>query len=184
MERTSTSNLRRELSRVRRDFIVSTTNRSEQQSALLGGRRKASTSGQRVRASRSNNDGGIIGGDRQANNAWATGMFSASTDASGRDVSRLGAIVLQEPRGGVSWDGMFVSKIDAASSATFSRTGDGFNQTGKSTDRKPRRAPESETTGESGRDRAHCQLSLGGANNAVHYIVYSSSLMSLYRAIG
>lgn len=161
VERTSTSNLRRELSRVRRDFILSTTNRSEQQSALLGGRRKNYTSGQRVRASGNSNDGSI-GGDR------ATGMVSASTDASGRGVSRLEASVLQEPRGGVSWDDVFVSKVDATSSATFGASVNDFTRIGKSADWRLRRAPETRTAGASGRDGARCQLSFGGANNTVH----------------
>lgn len=169
--RTSSSNLRRELSRVRRDFILSTTNRSEQQSALLGGRRKNFTSGQRVRASRSSNDGSI-GGDRSTNNAWDTGMGSASTDATGRGVSRLEASVLQEPRGGVSWDDVFISKVEATSSATLGASGNDFTRIGKSADWRLRRAPETGKAGASGCDGARCQLSFGGTNNIVHYNRY------------
>lgn len=168
MERTSTSNLRRELSRVRRDFIISTTNRSEQQSALLGGRRKNPTSGQRVRVSRSSNDGSISG-ERSTSNAWGTGMVSAPTDASGRGVSRLEASILQEPRGGVSWDDVFMSKVDATSSATFGPRGNDFTRIGKSADWRLRCAPKPGTTGMSEYDGACCQLSFGGANNFLHY---------------
>ena len=84
-ERASTSNLRRELSRVRRDFIVSTSNRCEQQSALIGSRRK----GKRVA------------------HAWTPGSGQSS------GLSRLEQIALQGARDVVSWDDVFITKVKA-----------------------------------------------------------------------
>lgn len=85
-ERASTSNLRRELSRVRKEFIVSTSNRSEQQSALIGGHRKG----------------------KRAANSW--------TPRRGQNLGlSLEQSALQGARDMVSWDDVFMTKVNADS---------------------------------------------------------------------
>lgn len=120
-EKTSSSNLARELSRVRRDFIVSTSNRSEQQSALLGGRTKGSAE-RRLRARH-----GSVGGG--STSAWALGMSASTTKSSKQALSRLESSAFEQAREGASCDDVFLSKVNASSKAPR-RNGHGLNNGG------------------------------------------------------
>lgn len=100
--------MRRELSRVRRDFITSISNRTEQQNALLGGRKKGK-SGEGLRGS---------GGS-----ARSFSMPTASADGGSTQLSRLesSALSLDEARERVSWDGVFMSKVDSSANMILHR---------------------------------------------------------------
>lgn len=101
VERTSTSNLRSELSRVRRDFIVSTSNRSEQQRALLGSRKKGMSRQLRY----------CVDEDEQTK-AWTPGVLPQSS-GSRNGLSRVEESALQIPRDIVSWNDVFMTKVKA-----------------------------------------------------------------------
>lgn len=107
VERTSTSNLKRELSRVRRDFIVSTSNRSEQHSALLGGRKK----------------------ENRSANTWTRGKEQG--------LSRVEQSALQGSREMVSWDDFFMTKVQPKVEATPSLSGDDLNGRGAKQNFRP-----------------------------------------------
>lgn len=117
MERTSTSNLKRELSRVRREFIVSTSNRSEQQSALLGSRKK---------------------GNRSAN-AWTRG--------SEKGLTRLEHCALQETRDMVSWDDVFMTKVQSKAKASAYPSANDLNGDGGKKNFRPAGALEARRSG-------------------------------------
>lgn len=142
MERTSTSNLRRELSRVRRDFIVSTSNRSEQQRALLGSRNKGNSSQKRHSTD----------GDRQTN-AWTPGVLPQS-NGSRHELSRVEQIALQGARDAVSWNDVFMTnvKADPSTNANGDRSS-GFNEANdRASDKQAcRQAPQSSLPGAPGR---------------------------------
>lgn len=143
VERTSTSNLRRELSRVRRDFIVSTSNRSEQQSALLGSRRKGNSSQTRHCAD----------GDRPTN-AWTPGVLPQSS-GSRNELSRVEQSALQGARDMVSWNDVFMTKVEVDPSTNANgRRSSGFNKENSRVSGKQayRQAPESSPPGAPGHD--------------------------------
>ena len=129
--------MRRELSRVRRDYIVSTHNRSEQHNALLGGRKKNGTnpanSGVRRRASLIRDLSASSGSSACA----PARIVSASTDKSSvpggtkiaapstdrkckqqQALSGLESCTLQEAREMVSLDDAFFSKIKMADASS------------------------------------------------------------------
>lgn len=142
VERTSTSNLRRELSRVRRDFIVSTSNRSAQQSALLGSRKKGNSS----------QIWHCADGDRLPK-AWTPGVLPHSSGGL-NELSRVEHIALQGAREMVSLNDVFMTKTKADTSTNENgRRGSGFNDattqvTGK---QACRQAPQSSPPGAPGR---------------------------------
>lgn len=107
--RSTATDLRRELSRVRRAFIMSTSNRSEQQSALLGSRRKGMSSQRRRHPD----------GDSSTKELIAGG---------GHDLSRKeNSHALQKAR--VSWDNVFMTKADQSTETTSDhRNSNGLNK--------------------------------------------------------
>ncbi|CAM9531880.1 unnamed protein product [Ectocarpus sp. 4 AP-2014] len=90
--RSTATDLRRELSRVRREFIMSTSNQSEQQSALLGSRRKGISSQRRRYPDRDSSTKELIAG--------------GGHDLSRKEKSRA----MQKAH--VSWDNVFMTKAD------------------------------------------------------------------------
>lgn len=141
MERTSTSNLRRELSRVRRDFIVSTSNRSEQQSALLGSRKKGNSS----------QKWDCGDGDRLAK-AWTPGVLPHSSGGR-NELSRVENIALQGAREMVSLNDVFMTKIKADTATNENgHRGSGINETTTQVSEKQacRQAPQSRPPGATG----------------------------------
>lgn len=118
--RATTSNLRRELSRVRSEFIMSTSNRSEQHSALLGGHRgggnprRSRPIPQGSRHASSNQalgQGHATRGGRQFSEEWAMDRPSPCP-VEDTPVSRLGSNVFKEFRQGGSCNDVFVSRVD------------------------------------------------------------------------
>ncbi|CAM9283228.1 unnamed protein product [Ectocarpus fasciculatus] len=131
--RSTATDLRRELSRVRREFIMSTSNRSEQQSALLGSRRKGISS-QRWRHP---------DGDSSTKELTAGG---------GHDLSRKeNSRALQKTR--VSWDNAFMTKADQSTETTSDHpSSSGLNKSNARAIAKSmfRHVPESSPPGVSG----------------------------------
>ncbi|CBJ32559.1 expressed unknown protein [Ectocarpus siliculosus] len=129
------TDLRRELSRVRREFIMSTSNRSEQQSALLGSRRRGISSQRRRHPDRDSSTKELIAGG-------------------GHDLCRKeNSRALQKAR--VSWDNVFMTKADqSAETVSDHRNSSGLNKSNAREIEKPivRHVPHSSPPGMSGLD--------------------------------
>ncbi|CAB1106104.1 unnamed protein product [Ectocarpus sp. CCAP 1310/34] len=116
--RSTATDLRRELSRVRREFIMSTSNRSEQQSALLGSRRKGISSQRRRHPDRDSSTKELVAGG-------------------GHDLCRKeNSRALQKAR--VSWDNVFMTKEDqSAETVSDHRSNSGLNKSNAREIEKP-----------------------------------------------
>ncbi|CAN0242661.1 unnamed protein product [Ectocarpus sp. 12 AP-2014] len=116
--RSTATDLRRELSRVRREFIMSTSNRSEQQSALLGSRRKGISSQRGCHPDRDSSTKELVAGG-------------------GHDLCRKeNSRALQKAR--ISRDNVFMTKADqSAETVSDHRSSGGLNKSNAREIEKP-----------------------------------------------